>query len=158
MTNTKFNQRQEVLALSIANVVAGCFGGIPGTAALARTALNVKSGATSRVSGIICSAAVTFLSLILFPYFKFLPLPSVAAIVVHAALQMVDVEELQNIYHNSVLLSPPASPYLPCPIHPPPHTLSCSAGQYPLCIDTPSPPPPSDHDIIYEWPLNCFPF
>jgi MFS superfamily sulfate permease-like transporter len=31
-----------VLALSLANLVAGTFGGIPGTAALARTALNVR--------------------------------------------------------------------------------------------------------------------
>ena len=102
MTNTKFNQRQEVMALSFANFFSGFFGGMPGTAALVRTALNIKSGATSRLSGIICSVTVTVLALLLLPYFKFLPLPNIASIVVLAAFQMLDVEELQLIYSSTV--------------------------------------------------------
>src|SRR5262249_10924182 len=47
-----FNQPQEVLAVGLANIAAGVFGGLPATAALARTSLNVKSGATGRTSGI----------------------------------------------------------------------------------------------------------
>jgi len=101
MTNTKFNQRQEVMALSFANFFAGFFGGMPGTAALVRTALNIKSGATSRLSGIICSVTVTVLALLLLPYFKFLPLPNIASIVVLAALQMIDLEELQLVYTST---------------------------------------------------------
>jgi sulfate permease, SulP family len=122
MTNTKFNQRQEVMALSFANFFAGFFGGMPGTAALVRTALNIKSGATSRLSGIICSVTVTVLALLLLPYFKFLPLPNIASIVVLAALQMIDVEELQLVYTSTV-------PYLRDPFHPP-------------LLSAPSPSPP----------------
>jgi MFS superfamily sulfate permease-like transporter len=102
MTKTKFNQRQEVFAISLANVIAGIFGGIPATAALARTALNIKSGATSRVSGIICSISVIALSLVFLPYFKFLPLPNIAAILVNVAIRMIEVDEIVHIYHNTV--------------------------------------------------------
>ncbi len=110
MTKTKFNQRQEVFSISLANLVAGFFGGIPATAALARTALNIKSGATSRVSGIVCSFTVVALSLIFLPYFKFLPLPNIAAILVNVAIRMIEVDEIVHIYHNTVrsrALTPP---------------------------------------------------
>jgi sulfate permease, SulP family len=102
MTKTKFNQKQEVFALSLGNVFSGMFGGIPATAALARTALNIKSGATSRVSGIICSAGVAALSLAFLPYFKFLPLPNIAAILVNVAIRMIDFDEIKHIYSNTV--------------------------------------------------------
>ena len=107
MTKTKFNQRQEVLAISLANIFSGLFGGIPATAALARTALNIKCGATSRVSGIISAFTVILLSLIFLPCFKFLPLPNIAAILVNVAIRMIDIEEIKLIYSNQVL--PPAT-------------------------------------------------
>jgi SulP family sulfate permease len=114
MTKTKFSQRQEVLTLSVANMFAGLFGGIPATAALARTALNVKSGATCRVSGIISSISFVTLSLIFLPYFKFLPLPNVAAILVNVAMHMFEIDEIVHIYTNKVkLYSPDISPLLP---------------------------------------------
>jgi MFS superfamily sulfate permease-like transporter len=113
MTKTKFHQRQEVLALSVANVVAGLFGGIPATAALARTALNVKSGATCRMSGIISSISVIVLSLIFLPYFKFLPLPNVAAILVNVAIHMFEIEEIIQIYTNKVRIAPCVLPFWP---------------------------------------------
>ncbi len=110
MTKTKFNQRREVFAISLANIFAGIFGGIPATAALARTALNIKSGATSRISAIICSFSVVALSLVFLPYFKFLPLPNIAAILVNSAIRMIEVEEIAHIYRNTVIdwsLNPP---------------------------------------------------
>ena len=70
MTKTHFNQRKEVFSISIANIIGGFCGGIPGTAALARTALNIKSGAKGRVSGVICAIATMVLSVGLMPYFR----------------------------------------------------------------------------------------
>ena len=42
MTKTEHNQRREVISIGIANAISGIMGGIPATAALARTALNIK--------------------------------------------------------------------------------------------------------------------
>ncbi len=41
MTNTKFDSRAEMLSLSLSNIGAGLVNGIPVTAALARTAVNL---------------------------------------------------------------------------------------------------------------------
>ena len=102
MTKTKFNQRREVFAISLSNVFAGIFGGIPATAALARTALNIKSGATSRVSAIICSFTVVAFSMVFLPYFKYLPLPNIAAILTNSAIRMIEVDEVAHISRNTV--------------------------------------------------------
>ena len=95
MTKTLFNQRAEVMAVGVANLLCGVAGGIPATAALARTALNIKSGATSRGAGIVNGVMIVLLSTILFDTFKFLPLPVVAAILVNVAARMIEWPEIK---------------------------------------------------------------
>ncbi|KAL6048859.1 STAS domain-containing protein [Balamuthia mandrillaris] len=94
MTHTTFNQRREVFSLGIANVICGAVGGIPATAALARTALNIKTGATSRISAVLNTITVLILALALLWVFKYLPLPFVAAIIVLVAVRMVGWDTL----------------------------------------------------------------
>jgi MFS superfamily sulfate permease-like transporter len=98
MTKTLFNQRQEVLAVALSNIASGITGGIPATAALARTALNIKSGATSRAAGIVNGICIILLSTVLFDAFKYLPLPIIAAILVNVAVRMVEVPEIIMLY------------------------------------------------------------
>lgn len=98
MTKTKFNQRKEIFGLALANVGAGLFGGIPATAALARTTLNVNTGANHSTSAIVSSVAIAVISLLLLPYFKFLPLAMVAAILIYVAIKMVKGEHYRQLY------------------------------------------------------------
>lgn len=94
MTKTEHNQSREVLGVGVANLLSGIMGGIPATAALARTALNVKSGATSRVSAIINSFCVLILSFLVLPLFQFIPMPTVAALLTLVAVRMIDSHHL----------------------------------------------------------------
>jgi MFS superfamily sulfate permease-like transporter len=98
LTKTIFNQPQEVKAVAYANLASGLAGGIPATAALARTALNIKSGATSRGSGIVNALGIMILGTAAFPAFKFLPLPIVAAILVNTAFRMLEIHEIILLY------------------------------------------------------------
>jgi len=98
MTRTKFDPRKEVLGLGFANVASGLFGGLPATAALARTSLNVKSGADDKISATISSLAVAVISIILLPYFQYLPLSVVASILIYVAINMVKAEHFHNLY------------------------------------------------------------
>ena len=66
--------------MSLANLASGLFGGIPATAALARTSMNVKSGAVSRISGITSGIWLYLLAYVLIPYFEFVPMATVAGI------------------------------------------------------------------------------
>lgn len=98
MTKTKHRSRPEVLALGFANIFSGMFGGIPATAALARTALNVKTGATHRTSAFINAVIVAVITLAFFSWFRYLPLAIVASILVHIAIRMMSAEHFSHLY------------------------------------------------------------
>ena len=98
MTKTKHNKRKEMFGLGIANIASGLAGGIPATAALARTSLNIKSGATDRMSGIINVVSIILISLFLLPYFKYLPLTVIAAILVTVAVRMIEKEHFVRMF------------------------------------------------------------
>ena len=87
-----------MFGLGLANIASGIFGGIPATAALARTSLNVKSGATHKTSATISSTIIVIISLIFLPNFKYLPLSVVASILVYVAFRMVEMEHFKHIY------------------------------------------------------------
>lgn len=98
MTGTKHNKRKEMFGLGIANIASGLTGGIPATAALARTSLNIKSGATDNMSGIVSCIAVATISLFLLPYFKYIPMAVIAAILVTVAVRMIEKEHFIRMY------------------------------------------------------------
>eukprot|EP01012_Entosiphon_sulcatum_P057135 TRINITY_DN80869_c0_g1_i1.p1 TRINITY_DN80869_c0_g1~~TRINITY_DN80869_c0_g1_i1.p1 ORF type:complete len:671 (-),score=89.96 TRINITY_DN80869_c0_g1_i1:72-2084(-) len=93
-TGTQHKQQREVLGIAVANFACAFTGSMPCTAALARTALNINSGATSRVSGVINSFMILILSLALMPLFKHLPMASIAALLTMVAVKMVEVHEI----------------------------------------------------------------
>jgi len=92
VTLTKHNKRKEMVGLGLANIVSGMAGGIPATAALARTALNIRSGSTDKMSATISSICIAVIALLLITYFHYLPLAVVAAILVFVAFRMVEAE------------------------------------------------------------------
>jgi hypothetical protein len=103
MTKSHHDRQGEVLGVSLANLASGLFGGIPATAALARTSLNVKAGATSRVSGITSSIWLYLLANVLLPYFEFVPMATVAGILFALALRLVETHAVMEIYkHDKV--------------------------------------------------------
>lgn len=98
MTKTKHNKRKEMLGLGLANIVSGVFGGIPATAALARTSLNIKTGANDNMSATISSISIVVISLVFLSYFKFIPMAVIAAILVFVAIRMVEAEHFIKFY------------------------------------------------------------
>jgi MFS superfamily sulfate permease-like transporter len=99
VTNTKFNPKSEVLSLGVSNIVSGLLGGIPSTAALARTRLNILAGGTHKISALINSLTMIMVTLFLFNFFQYLPLCVIAASVIYVAIRMVDFPELRILYH-----------------------------------------------------------
>lgn len=93
-----FDQRREVLGLAIANLASGIMGGLPATGVLARTALNVKTGATSRLASGMNTIFLLILTLILFKGFQYLPLATVASILVYVSIRMVGLEHYSDLF------------------------------------------------------------
>lgn len=100
MTKTKHDKRKEMFGLGLANIVSGAAGGIPATAALARTSLNVKSGADHRTSAIISCIGIALTSLLLLSTFSYIPLAVIAAILVFVAYRMIEREHFQRMWKH----------------------------------------------------------
>ena len=96
MTNSKHNSNKELIGQGIANIVTPLFGGIPATGAIARTATNIKSGATSPISGIIHGIFVLLILLLFAPFASHIPLASMAPILMVVAWNM---SERKHFYH-----------------------------------------------------------
>lgn len=99
MTKTKHNKNKEMLGLGLANIACGLAGGIPATAALARTTLNIKSGCTNKISSGINSVFIIIISFIFLEYFKFMPLAVVASILTVVGVRMIETEHFIKMFN-----------------------------------------------------------
>ena len=92
---------RELFGQGLANLAAPLFGGIPATAAIARTAVNVRSGATSRLASL--THAVVLLLLVLFGarWVGEIPLAALAGVLVATATQMVKVSSLTALLRST---------------------------------------------------------
>ncbi|CAH0534192.1 C4-dicarboxylic acid transporter DauA [Vibrio stylophorae] len=91
MTKTKHNPNGELVAQGIANMVTPFFGGIPATAAIARTAANIRAGAISPIAGMVHAAFVLLAIVALAPWLSFIPMSTLAALLVMVAWNMSEV-------------------------------------------------------------------
>ncbi|TJY43529.1 sulfate permease [Cohnella pontilimi] len=97
MSGDRHNSNRELIGQGIANMVTPLFGGIPATGAIARTAANIRSGASGPVSGMIHSAAVLLVLLLLAPLASGIPLAGMAPILMIVAWNMSDRKEFAKV-------------------------------------------------------------
>ncbi len=92
MIDDKHDPNQELIAQGLANIVTPFFGGIPATGAIARTATNVRSGATSPVAGIVHALTLLVIVLVAAPLAQYIPLATLSAILLIVAINMGEWE------------------------------------------------------------------
>jgi len=97
MTNSRHNSNKELIGQGIANMITPLFGGIPATGALARTATNIKNGAVSPLSGIIHGIVVLLVLLFVAPKASYIPLASMAPILMVVAWNMSERKVFAHI-------------------------------------------------------------
>lgn len=88
MTGSSHDPNAELLGQGIGNLVAPLFGGITATAAIARSAANVRAGAFSPLAAIIHAGVVLVAILWLAPLFSYLPMAALAALLLMVAWNM----------------------------------------------------------------------
>lgn len=98
MTGRTHKSNAELLGQGIANIGSIMFGGIPATGALARTALNVKSGAKTPVSGMIHSLTLLVIILAFAPIVSMIPLAGLAAVLVTIAWNMSEIRHFKHLF------------------------------------------------------------
>ncbi len=97
MTGQKLKTSQELIAQGLGNIVIPFFGGVPATAAIARTSVAIKSGATTRMVSIIHSAALLAATLVLAPIISRVPLAALAGVLAVTAWRMNEWHEIRDI-------------------------------------------------------------
>jgi len=90
ITNTKHKPNKELVGQGIGNAVCGLFGAIPGAGATMRTVINIKSGGTNNISGIIHSLALFGVVLFLAPIASQIPMAILAGILIKVGIDILD--------------------------------------------------------------------
>ncbi|MES2199928.1 MAG: sulfate permease [Chlamydiota bacterium] len=98
MTGGRHKSNCELMGQGIANFASVLFGGIPATGAIARTAVNIKSGAKTPVAGMV--HALTLLAIILFlaPVISYIPLPTLSAVLIMVAWNMSEIDHFIKLF------------------------------------------------------------
>ena len=108
MAGTKHDPNGELLGQGIGNILAPMFGGITATAAIARSAANVRAGAFSPIAAITHAGVVLLAMLFLAPLFSHLPMAALAALLLMVAWNMSEpkhvVHTLRIAPRNDVLI------------------------------------------------------
>ena len=100
MANVRLNSDQELVAQGIGNIILPFFGGIPATAAIARTSVALKSGARTRLTGIFHALGLLAFMFILGPVMAKIPLSALAGVLMVTAFRMNDWQEIRYIFSH----------------------------------------------------------
>jgi high affinity sulfate transporter 1 len=89
---------QELRALGVANVASGLFQGFAISSSSSRTPVAVSAGARSQLTPLVGAVAITLLLVFAPGLLRDLPLPMLAAIVITAAIGLIDVAAVRRLY------------------------------------------------------------
>ncbi|MBI2572924.1 SulP family inorganic anion transporter [Candidatus Woesearchaeota archaeon] len=103
MTNTKHKSDKELVGQGIANVVLPFFGAIPATAAIARSAVNIREGAKTRFAGIIHALFLLLILLFFAPIAQYIPKAFLAGILMVVSVRMINMHEFRMVFKISRL-------------------------------------------------------
>lgn len=93
LTGERHDSNQELIGEGIANIFCGFFGAVPVAGAVARASNSVKSGGKTPIAGIVHSIAVTLILLFMMPLAGYIPMPTLAAILIMVAYNMSNWRE-----------------------------------------------------------------
>ena len=96
----RHDSNTELIAQGIANMVTPIFGGIPATGAIARTMTNINNGGRTPVAGLIHALVLMLILLLLMPYAEYIPMASLAAVLVIVSYNMSGWRAFRGLLKN----------------------------------------------------------
>lgn len=100
MKKEPFNADQELIGQGIGNILIPFFGGVPATAAIARTSVAIKSGGVTRLTGIIHAVGLLISMFLLGDLMAKLPLSALAGVLIVTAWRMNEWDSIKYIFSN----------------------------------------------------------
>ncbi len=98
---TRHDPDRELFGQGLANIATPLFGGIPATAAIARTAVNIRSGATSRFAALTHAVLLLAVALVAARWVGEIPLAALAGVLIATAVQMIRVSSLTTLLKST---------------------------------------------------------
>jgi len=92
---------RELFGQGLANLIVPVFGGIPATAAIARTAVNVRGGAASKLAALTHAVVLALIVLAAGPLVGAIPLAALAGVLLATTMRMVQVGSLWALAHST---------------------------------------------------------
>ncbi|QYJ98147.1 C4-dicarboxylic acid transporter DauA [Shewanella alkalitolerans] len=92
MSGKKHNPNDELIGQGLGNILVPLFGGIPATAAIARTAANVKAGGSMPLASVVHGLFILAGILLLAPLLSYIPMASMAALLLVVAWNMSEAK------------------------------------------------------------------
>jgi len=100
MTGVRLQANQELVAQGIGNILLPFFGGVPATAAIARTSVGIKSGGQTRLVSIFHALLLLASIFILAPLMSRIPLAALAGVLIVTAWRMNEWDEIHFYFQR----------------------------------------------------------
>lgn len=100
MTKGRFDADIELVGQGIGNIIIPFFGGVPATAAIARTSVAVKSGCKTRLTGIFHAVFLLLSMFLLGGVMSGLPMTALAGVLMMTAWRMNEWHEIKQIFRR----------------------------------------------------------
>lgn len=101
MAGTKHDPNKELLGQGFSNILAPFFGGIPSTAAIARTAANIRSGGTTALSPVVHALTILASMLLLADLIAYIPMAAMSALLLKVAWNMSEAKHFIRIIREA---------------------------------------------------------
>lgn len=102
MKDEPFDANQELLAQGVGNILIPFFGGVPATAAIARTSVAIKAGCQTRLTGIFHAVGLLACMFLLGPIMAKLPLAALAGVLIVTAWRMNEWHEIKEMFGKKI--------------------------------------------------------
>jgi SulP family sulfate permease len=97
----EFKPNQELMGQGLATIASSFVGGMPSTGAIARTGVNVRSHATSRVSAMVHALVLLIITLFLAPIFSQIPTAAIAGVLIGTSFRIFNKAKMFEIFSSS---------------------------------------------------------
>ncbi|MBU6401398.1 MAG: cyclic nucleotide-binding domain-containing protein [Verrucomicrobia bacterium] len=104
MTRTRHDSNRALLGQGLANVASALVGGVPGSATIGATLVNVNSGGATRLSGLAAGALALIAFLVLGRFIAWIPIAALAGILLVVGLRMIDRASLHLLTQRSTVV------------------------------------------------------
>lgn len=102
MKNEPIDSDMELVAQGLGNIIIPFFGGVPATAAIARTSVAIKAGGQTRLTSIIHSVVLILSMFLLGGVMSKIPLAALAGVLIVTAVRMNEFEVIKDIFGRKI--------------------------------------------------------